>query len=58
MLLSNQIVGFFDHQYLSKEALNVTEFFCIEKVTKDRLLLRVPILVGCSQACPAMPKLP
>ena len=58
MFLSNQILGFIDYQYLPKEAFNVIDFFSIEKVITKKLLLRVLLLVGCSQACPVMHRLP
>ena len=42
-LLSNQIVGFFDHQYLWKESSDIL-VFCMELVIKGRQHLRLTIL--------------
>ena len=29
MLSSNEIAGFFDHQYVWEESIDILEFFCI-----------------------------
>ena len=43
-------------QYLSKESLNLLDFF-MEIVIKETRLLRVQLLIGYGQACPVMSKL-
>ena len=47
-LSSIPIAGFFDHQYLWKESINVF-VFCMQIITKGRWLLRQSILVGLGQ---------
>ena len=45
-LSSNQIAGFFDHQYLWNESCDILVFFCLELVIKGMQHLRLPLLVG------------
>lgn len=46
---SNQIVGFFDHQYLWKESLDIL-VFCIEVIIK-LASEATTFVVGCGQFC-------
>lgn len=56
MVLSKQIAGFFNHRYMQENQLG-SYIFGITIVINERKLLSIPILDGCGQACPAMPKL-
>ena len=49
-LLSNQIAGFFDHQYLRKESIDIL-VFCIEIFIKESQHPRLPLLVEYAQLC-------
>ena len=55
VLLSNWITGFFDHQYLKKEWINLWYFY-IEIVAKEMINLKLIPLVECGQPSPARPK--
>ena len=57
MRFRSVIEGFFDHQYLEKDSVNVLDFFHRDIVTKTKKLRRVLLLLGFGQPCPAMVKL-
>ena len=47
LTLSNKMAGFFDHQYIWKEAINVLPIFFIVIATKEGNYIRLQLLVGC-----------
>ena len=49
-LKSNDIAGFFDHEYLWRESIDIL-IFCIELAIKGRKHLRLPLLICCGQLC-------
>ena len=55
MLSSNQIAGFFDHQYLRKQCTHILDFLRGD-FTKKRYHMRLSLVVGCLQACLTTPK--
>ena len=55
MLSSNQIVGFFDHQYLLKKSFNFLDFLRRESYP-GKETMKVLLLVGHGQVCPASPR--
>ena len=56
MSASNQFAGFSHHHYLWRNQ-SIYHNFSMERVTKEKWHLRLPLLVWCDQGRPATPKL-
>ena len=46
MLLSNQIAGWFDYQYLFKESINGLDFFLSKIINKEGKPLKLILMTG------------
>ena len=56
MVLTNQIAGFFDHQYLWKESMMTSNFSQII-INKEMINQRLILLTGYSSVCTVTPKI-